>query len=162
MQIHLITDRRRHARFAEQAFQDMENLRAHAQRIAKMRRANGMVAEFLHIKRIVGMCAAIHDVHHWRWQQMRMDTTDSAKAAFRLNPPPPETTAMDTPRIALAPVGHIVGAVQFDQILIKTCLIKRISADNRVENLKIDSVDGFQHAFALYLFLSPSRISTAS
>ena len=51
----------------------MEILSTHAQRITKMGRANRNDHEFLYIKRIIGMGTAIHDVHHRRWQQMRVN-----------------------------------------------------------------------------------------
>ena len=56
----------------------MKDFCAHAQSVMEMVGANRHDHEFLNIQRVVGMRTTIHDVHHWCWQQMRMDPAEIA------------------------------------------------------------------------------------
>ena len=63
-------------RILEGLFQAVENLGPHAQALSKAVRAGGKDHEFLDIDWIIGMCAAIDDVHHRHRQGPRRNPAD--------------------------------------------------------------------------------------
>ncbi len=52
------------AGIVQRLFQRMEDLRAHADAFGQGGRADGLDHEFLHVDRVVGVLAAVDDVHH--------------------------------------------------------------------------------------------------
>ena len=88
----------------ERCFQRVEDLGAHAQGFGEVRRADRRDHELLDVDRIVGMRAAIEDVHHRHRQQRRFACRrDSDRAARSASRAAALAVASDTPRMALAP-----------------------------------------------------------
>ena len=107
-----VADRSRVAALLQHALQRVECLRAHAQRLGKLCRADGSNHEFLKIHRVVGMRAAIDDVHHRNRQHA---SADAAQVAIKRRHfgwrRRRARSAIDTARIALAPsFPFVVGA----------------------------------------------------
>ena len=86
----LVADRGVVACGLQRSFQRMEDFGAHAQGFGEVRRADRRDHEFLEVDRIVGMRAAIEDVHHRHRQQRRLPRRrDSDRAAARGRAPRP-------------------------------------------------------------------------
>ena len=81
----------------------MENFRAHANRVATGIGAHRHDHEFLNIDGIVGMFAAVDDVHHRRRQNMGEDSANIAIERQPRSAAAALATASETPRMALAP-----------------------------------------------------------
>ena len=83
---------------------------ARAQRLGKVWRADRHDHEFLEIDRIVGMHAAVDDVHHrHRQQRAPRCRRHSGRAAALLAAAAALATASETPRMALAPSRALLG-----------------------------------------------------
>ena len=119
--------------------QRMENLRAHAQRLGECRRADRHHHEFLEVDRIVGMRAAIDDVHHRHRQHARGGAADIAierqvvgdRRGFRDRKRHAEDRIGAEPRL----VGR---AVERDHGLVDLGLRFGVHAADGVENLAFD------------------------
>ena len=85
----LVAHRGRVALLAEHLLQRVEDFDAHAQRFAEARRAEGRDHEFLQVDRVVGMRAAVDDVHHRHGQGAGADAAQVAieRSALRQRPP---------------------------------------------------------------------------
>ena len=136
----------------------MKRLRAPAHRLGKGRRADRKDHEFLKVDRIVGVRAAVDDIHHRRRQHSRhgaADVTVERQArSFRRG-------LGDGKRDAENGVGAeprlVVGAVERDHRLVDLQLIFGLEAGNGVENVAIDRLDGFEDA----LSAEPSLVAVA-
>ncbi len=74
----LVADGSGVAFLAEHLFEGMEDLDAHAQGFAEALGAEGRDHEFLRVHRIIGMRAAVDDVHHGHWQGVGADSAEVA------------------------------------------------------------------------------------
>ena len=86
--------------------------------------------EFLEIDVVVGVLAAVEDVHHrhrqdtWRWCRRGSD-----RAAGRPTCAAAWATASDTPRMALAPSLALFGVPSSSSKVRSIALIERVAAD---------------------------------
>uniref|UniRef100_A0A0N4ZDA9 LigA n=1 Tax=Parastrongyloides trichosuri TaxID=131310 RepID=A0A0N4ZDA9_PARTI len=143
--------------------QGVEDFRAHAQGFREALGAHRQDHEFLKINRVIRMCAAVDDVHHWHRQDMGVDAADIAveRQAGRNG-----AGLGHGQRHAQHGVGAqarlVLGAVQFDQGFVDAALVLGVHAGQGVEDLAVDGVDRLLDALAAIAALSPSRSSTAS
>ena len=145
----LITDRSRMPGLRQKRFQRVKNLRTNAHGIRKIHRTNRHDHEFLNIQRVVGMRAAIHDVHHRRWQKMRVypakitpqRQANGLRSCARRRHRHTQNGVRTEPPL----VG---GAVKIDHGLVKPGLVQRVTTDQRVEDVHIHRLDGLQHTLA--------------
>jgi len=105
--------------------------------------------EFLEVDRIVGMRAAVDDVHHWRRQHMRSDashiTIERKPARFRGSLGNGQADAEN----AVGPKATLIfGPVELDHYGIDLSLIFGLEAFDRFGNLAIHRIDGVVHALA--------------
>ena len=133
----------------QRLFERMENFRAAAHGVRKRVRADRHNHEFLDINGIVGMGAAVDDIHHRHRQQMRVGAADKTVqrlfGVVRRGPGGSQANAQDG--IGAEP-AFIFGAVQFDHGVVDQELVFGIHARQRVEQLTVDRVTGFQYALA--------------
>ena len=137
------------ARLLERALERMEGLRAPAHGVGEGRRADRQDHELLEVDRIVGMDAAIDDIHHRRRQDARRRSADIAverqAGRFGRGLGDRERHAED----GVGPEPRLVGrAVEGDHRLVDLELVLRLEAGDRVENVAIDRFDRLQHALA--------------
>ena len=133
----------------QRLLQRVENLRADADRLGERLGADRHDHEFLEIDRIVGVRAAVDDVHHRHGQQPRARAADIAveRQAVRLR-----RRLGDGERHAQDGVGAepalVLRAVELDQRLVDLDLVFRLHAADRVENLAVHRLERLQHALA--------------
>ena len=125
----------------------MERLRAPADRVGEGGRADRQDHEFLEIDGIVGVDAAVDDIHHGRRQDARHRSTNIAVER--------QTRSLggglgDCERYAEDGVGAELGLclrpVEPGHQLVDFELILRVQPRNRVENIAIDRVESLQDA----------------
>src|SRR5208282_4523295 len=138
----------------ERRAQGVKNLRPGAQRLGEGFGAERHDHEFLEVDRVVGVHAAIDDVHHRHRQNPRRGTADIAverqlvRGRRRLG---------DGERHAEpALVG---GAVERDHGLVDPDLALDLHAAQGVENLAVDGLDRLAHALAeIALFIAVAQL----
>ena len=146
----------------QRLLQRVEHLGADAHGFGEARGADRHDHEFLEVDRIVGVHAAVDDVHHRHRQHVRVRPADIAieRQAARVRPPP-WPTASDTPRMALAPSRLLVRRAV--EIAIKSwsmpALVGGVQAGQRVEDLAVDGVDRLLTPLPPIARLPPSRSS---
>ena len=133
----------------QRRFQGVEHFRAPAHRLADAPGAHGQDHEFLEIDRIVGVNAAIDDIHLRRRQDAGLGAADIAvERQFR----GVGRRLGDRERDAENGVGaepRLVGrAVELDQGHVDRDLFFRVEAGNGVENFAIDRFHRPEHALA--------------
>ena len=128
----------------------MEDLRPAPQRLGESREPGRHDHEFLKIHRVVGMRAAIEDVHHRRRQDARIGaahiTIERQTGGFRRGLGGGQRHAQK--RVG-AQALLILGAVQANQKLVDQALLARINTGDGFKDLGLDRRDGLQHALAL-------------
>ncbi len=127
----------------------MENLRTVAQRLAKVRRADGQDHEFLDVQAIVGVRTAIDDVHHRHRHDRFAALADifEKRQLLGIRSRMGRGQGNRQQRVgAEAALG--LGAIQVDHDLIEAFLITGIVAQQRLPQYGIDVLDGLQHALA--------------
>ena len=135
--------------FFSAALQRMEDLRAPAHGFGEGRRADRQDHELLEVDRVVGVDAAIDDVHHRRRQHAGHRPADIAveRQAGRFG-----RRLGDRQRHAEDGVGaepRLVGrAVERDHRLVDLELVLRLEARDRVEQVAVDRLDRLQDALA--------------
>ncbi len=140
---------RREALLVQALFQGVEHLSAPAHGFGQRRRADRHDHEFLEIDRVVGMLAAVDDVHHRHRQDMRRNTADIAveRHAARIGSGlgNGETGAENG---VGAKAALVFSAVQFDHRKIDLALVFGIHADDDFGDVGIDGRNRLGHAFA--------------
>ncbi len=145
----LVADGGREAFLLQDALQVVEDLGAAAQRLGERLEAERDDHELLHFEAVVGVRAAVDDVHERRRQHARLRAaevaperqTDDARAGARRR----HRDGEDRVGAELALVGR---AVELEQALIDRRLIERAQADDCRTELLVDVLDGLQHALA--------------
>ncbi len=145
-----IADRRIHALLLEHRFQGMEHFRAPAQRLAEAGRADRHDHEFLHVHAVVGMGAAVQDVHH---RHRQMIGAGGIQVLVQRHALLGGGGMGDRHGHAQQGVGAEAalggGAVQGDHLLVDGGLIvDRFHADQGATQFAVDVSDRFQHALA--------------
>jgi hypothetical protein len=132
----------------QRAFQGMEDLRPCPQGLREALRADWQDHELLKVDRIIGMGAAIDDIHHRDGQNPGRRPHIAVKrqlACLRRRLGDGQRHAEDRVR----PEPRLVGrAVERDHRLVDFDLVLGIETANGVEDVAIDAVDSVQHALA--------------
>ena len=133
----------------ELALEGVEHFRAPAHRLLEARRAKRHDHEFLEVDRVVGMDAAVDDVHHRRRQDARRRSADVAielqVGGFGRRLGDRQRNAED--RVGAEP--RLVGrAVEGDHRLVDLDLLLGFEAADRVENVAGDRLDRPRDALA--------------
>ena len=137
------------AGLVQHALEGVVDLGAPAQALGKARSTHGHDHELLEVNVVVGMHAAVEDVHHGRGQQVRVNAAQILvqRQARRLG-----RGAGDGQRHAQDGVGTELGlvgrAVGGDQRGVDGALIEGIEAHNGAGALVIDVLDGLRNALA--------------
>ena len=145
----LVADVGVEAGFLQRALQRVEDFGAPAHRLAKRRRADRQDHEFLEVDCVVGVDAAVEDVHHGNGQDPRRRAADVAvkRQAGSLR-----AGLGDGQRDAENRVGAelrlVRRAVERDHRLVDLDLLLRLEAGDRVEDVAVDGFDRLQHALA--------------
>ena len=142
------------AALVQHGFQIMKDFDAHAQGFAEIRRADGHDHEFLQVHGIIGVRAAVENVHHGDGKRVaRTDRSNSARdicrAAVRAAAAAARAAAMETARMALAPRLPLFGVPSAS--IMRRSSARWSAASSPVTALAISAftlADGFQHAFA--------------
>jgi hypothetical protein len=126
--------------------QRVEDLRAVAQRLAQRRRADRQDHEFLDVEAVVGVRAAVDDVHHrHRHHRLALAPEGWRRAAEQRLPGLVGRGMRIGERHRQQRVGAqprlVVGAVEFDHARIEAGLIARLAADERLAQQRVDVVD---------------------
>ena len=129
--------------------QVVEDLAAAADGVAEALEAQRHDHELLHVDRVVGVLAAVDDVHHRGGQQ---PGADAAQVAEQRQPAVVGRGMGVGQRDAEDRVGAevllVLGAVEFDHPLVDGDLIEGVHAAQLVGQLVVDVVDGLQHPLA--------------
>ena len=133
----------------ELALERLEHFRTPAHRLAQARRAERHDHEFLEVDRIVGVHAAVDDVHHRRRQDARRRSADIAielqVGGFRRRLGDRQRNAED--RVGAKP--RLVGrAVEGDHRLVDLDLLLSLETADGVENVAGDRLDRLLDALA--------------
>ena len=129
--------------------QRVEDLGAAAQAFGEGRRADRHDHEFLEIDRVVGMGAAVQDVHHRHRQGRGRDAADIAveRQAARVGGRLGDGEADAEDGIGAEP-GLVVGAVERDHRRVDLGLVLGLHLDHRLGDLAVDRVDRLLDALA--------------
>ena len=137
----------------EHGLEVMEDLGAHAQRLGEARCANRLHHELLDVDVVVGVLAAINDVHH------RHRHGVDARGAVQISDVRVQRHALGLSSGLGGSQGHgedgvgaqlglVLGTVEFDHRAVQGLLIGRVLAQQQVTDRAVDVGDGFQHALA--------------
>ena len=138
----LVADGRVVPGILEQLLQRMEHLRSGAQSLAEALGPDRQDHELLDVQRVVGVGAAIDDVHQRRRQDARVDPAEVAVErqagadGGRLGGG--EADGQDG--VGAEPL-LVLGAVELDHRRVERGLVERVEAGDRVGDLAVDGVD---------------------
>ena len=120
-----------------------------AQRFAEARCTDRNHHEFLHVDVVVGVLAAVDDVHHRHRQGHRRSAAEIAiqRQAGLLGGSARTRHRHRQQRIG-AEARLVLGTVELDHGLVDEGLIFDIQADDRFADFGVDVLDRFQYAFA--------------
>ena len=144
-----VTDRRRQPAVAEHPLERMEDLGAHAHRLAQAGRADRNDHELLELQAVVGVCAAVDDVGHRHRQQGRME---GAQIAIQRQIQIDRGGARHGQRDPQDRVGSqdplVRRPVQFDHLAIDPDLVDRIVPDQVGSDAGVDVLDRLEDSLA--------------
>ena len=133
----------------------VKDLGPHAQRLAEGRGAEGHDHEFLEVDVVVGVLAAVEDVHHRHGQVLGVGAAEVA--VERQTSTESAAAWADGQRDAQdgvgAELGLVRGAVEFEQELVDGRLLRDVLAHEFGSDDLVDVADGLQHAAAQVAFL---------
>ncbi len=129
--------------------QGSKNLRPHAHRVRHRAGGDRLDHEFLDVDRVVGVLAAIDDVHHRHRQSARISAADVTieRHALILGRRLGHRDGNGKDRVRPQP-RLVRRAVEVDHDLVDMHLLGRLHAADGVENLALDIGDGLTHALA--------------
>src|SRR5215510_2815514 len=132
----------------------MEDFRAHTDCFRHVWSANGHDHEFLKVDIVVGMCAAIHDIHHRNRQHAGFHASDvpEKRQTMRLRGSARDSHG-DTEHRVSAKLGLVLRAVHRNHQLIDMRLQRRVLPLERRPDDVVDVVDSFEYALAEIAFL---------
>ena len=127
----------------------MEDLRAHPQRLSEAGRSYRHDHKFLNVHIVVGMLAAIQNIHHWYRKHFSVHTTDILEKRYaqriRRSARCRQRNTEDRVRAELPFVGR---SVEPDQCFIQRRLVKRIHARDFIGDDFVDIFHCLQNPFA--------------
>ena len=140
-------------------FQSVEDFRTGAQRFAEAVEAGGHNHEFLNVHRVIGVLAAVDDVHHWHRQLVAVLVLDVAVQGQALAVGAGVGQGQGNAQNGVgAEVFLKVVAVQFQHQLVQLFLAAhavQFLAHQRLFQFPIDIVHGLLHALAAIAGLVP-------
>ena len=150
----LVADRGDQAPLLQQRLELVEGLGAHAQRLGEVRGAGRDDHELLDVEVVVGVPAAVDDVHHRHRQRARVDAAEvlveRQAGLFGRGPGDRDRDAEDRVGAELL-LG--LGAVGADQRAVDVGLVVRLQADDLGAEHAVDVVDRLEHALAAVALL---------
>jgi hypothetical protein len=145
----LVADRRAQAAVVQRLLERVEDLRAHAQGLAEGRRSDGHDHELLEVDLVVGVGAAVEDVHLRDGQHVRRVATQVAPQRQPLLPRGRvrrgQRHADDRVR---AEARLVRRAVEVDHRPVQAGLVGGVATGDRVGELAIDVGDRLHHSLA--------------
>ena len=137
------------SRLLQRALERVKHLRAPAHGVGEGRRADRQDHEFLEVDRVVGMHAAIDDIHLRHRQHARRGSADIAieRQARGLGGGLGDGERHAQDRVGPEP-RLVVGAVEGDHRLVDLELVLGLEAGDSVENVAIDRFDRLEHALS--------------
>ena len=145
-----VTDSSRHAVSIHNLFQSMKDLGAAAKRFAESRQTGRDNHEFLDVEVVVGMSAAVHNVHHRNGQRKAVDAAEitiqrksaffSSCACYRQG---------NSQNGVGAEAGLIRGAVELDHGAVNFRLLAGVVTDNFIADFVVDVGNGLKNTFAV-------------
>ena len=144
-----VADRRVVAALFQRALQRMEDFRAPANGVRDIVGADRHDHEFLEVDGIVGMGAAVDDVHHRRRQNARLRAADIAVERQRggLGGGPRHRERHAENGVG-AKARLVVGAVELDHRLVDRDLLLGLEAQQRAGDFAVDVLDRAEHPLA--------------
>ena len=145
-----VTDSSRHTVSIHDLLQGMEDLGAAAKSFAEGRKTGRDNHEFLNVEIIVGMSAAVHNVHHRNGQSEAVDTAEIAiqrECAFFCSCA--GNGQRNSEDGVCAETGLIWGAVEFDHGAVDFSLLAGVVTDNLIADFVVDVGNGLQNALAV-------------
>ncbi len=127
----------------------MEHFGAHAHRLGDAARADGHDHEFLNVDRVIGMLAAVDDVHHRHRQQPRRGAADIAVERLAAGIGGGLGDGQRDAQNGIGAQTGLVGcAVQLDQRAVDGHLLGRVRTHQRLGDLAVDGGHRVEHALA--------------
>ncbi len=145
----LVADGGREAALVQDLLQAVEDLGAAAQRLAEARQARRHDHEFLDVEAVVGVRAAIDDVHHRHRQDDGVVAAEVAvqRQLLALGGGTRVGERHGEDRVR-AEARLVVGAVDLAHAAVDPRLVRRVAADQRVAQHAVDVLHRVQHALA--------------
>ena len=144
-----VADRHADALVVQDLLERVEHLGAVTQRLAEVRRAHRDDHELLQVQVVVGVGAAVDDVHH---RHRHLHAAHATEIAVQRQAGLFGRGAGHGHRHGQHRVGAqarlVVGAVQVDQGLVQEGLLGRVQAHHGLGDLGVDELDGLEHALA--------------
>ena len=130
-------------------FQRMVNLGAPTQAFGEALGPHGHNHEFLEVDIVVGMHAAVEDIHHRSGQQMRIRATHIAiQRQFAGLGRSARTSKRRTQHGIRTKISLIGSAIKIDHLGVDGTLVARIHPDKSFGNFLVHMSNGLLHAFA--------------
>ena len=145
----LVTHRGGEAFVVQAILERVEHFRAPPYRLGQRRRADGHDHEFLEVDRVVGVLAAVDDVHHRHRQHVGRYPADVGieRQPTRIRRRLGDRQA-DAEDGVGAEVALVVAAVERDHRQVDLALVFGVEAEQRIGKRAVDRVHGLEHALA--------------
>ena len=145
----LVADARREPLALQDSLQRVEDLGPGAERVAKRPEARGHEHELLDVERVVGVRAAVHDVHHRDGERHGAGAAEVAeegeRAGLGRGAADGHRDAEDRVR---AELRLRLGAVEVDHQAVDLGLLARVHAEDLGRDRLVDVLDGREDALA--------------
>ena len=155
----LVADGGGQAAVGEHLLEHVVDLGAPAQRLGEGRRAHRHDHELLQVDVVVGVLAAVEDVHHRHGQHVGVDPADVAvQRQAELVGRGPGHREGDAEDGVGAQVRLVVGAVEVDEQPVDVALVEGVEPDQGVVDLVVDVGDRVEHALAAVAALAVAEL----
>jgi hypothetical protein len=145
----LVADAAAQAAVVQRLLQRVEDLGPHAQALREARRADGHDHELLEIDRVVGVGAAVEDVHHGHREHVRGVAAQVAPQRLALLGRRGVRGRQGDAEDRVGPQARLVGrAVEVDERAVEALLVGGVAAADRLGDLAVDVADRLRHALA--------------
>jgi hypothetical protein len=147
----------------EDLLEGVVDLDAGAEGLVEVVEAPGLDHELLEVDGVVGVLAAVEDVEHGDGEGLGAGAAEVAVEGQARGLGGGRATAIETPRMALAPSSALLGVPSSSIISASMPSWSRASMPSMAGAMRVvDVLDGLEDALAQVQALSPSRSSTAS
>ena len=145
----LVADRGVQAALLQGRLEVVEDLGAHRSASREARRADRDDHELLEVHVVVGVRAAVDDVHHRHRQDVRRVAAEVApQRQVLLRRGRASGGQRDAEDRVRAQAGLVLGPVELDQLAVEALLVGRVVAGDRLGDLAVDVADGLRDALA--------------